>query len=116
MIPTVFAAEPWRSLGGPGPKADVATIASLESLFKNVATAAGSLAIVALFIMLIVGGFKFLFSGGDAKKMEAAKGTVTASVLGIVLVATAYLIIRLIGEFAGVPDITTFQIQTSPIQ
>lgn len=109
MMLSVFAAEPWGATLG-GPEKDVATIGSLEPLFKNVATAVGSLAVVALFIMLIVGGFKFLFSGGDAKQMEAAKGTVTAAVLGIVVVAAAYLTIKLIGDFAGVPAITTFQI------
>ena len=110
---SVFAAESWKSTLG-GADKDVATISSLEPLFKNVAVAVGSLAAVALFIMLIVGGFKLLFSGGDAKQLEAAKGTLTAALIGIVVVAAAYLIIKLIGEFAGVPDITTFQIQTNP--
>lgn len=107
---SVFAAESWKSLADK----DVATIASLETLFKNVAVAVGSLAAVALFIMLIVGGFKLLFSGGDAKQLEAAKGTLSSAIIGIVVVAAAYLIIKLIGDFAGVPDITTFQIQTAP--
>jgi hypothetical protein len=59
--------------------------------------------------MLIVGGIKYTTSGGDPKSVESAKKTLTYAILGMVLVASAYLILRLIGEFTGA-DVTNFVI------
>ncbi|KKU88047.1 hypothetical protein A3A64_04645 [Candidatus Gottesmanbacteria bacterium RIFCSPLOWO2_01_FULL_48_11] len=88
---------------------DVATIKCLEPLFQNIISAAISLAGIALFIMLLIAGFNFLFAGGDQKKLEAAKGTLTNAIIGLVVIVAAYLILRTIGVFTGV-DVTTFTI------
>jgi hypothetical protein len=91
-----------------------ATITCLEPLFKSVITALISLSGVALFIMLIVGGYSFLFSGGDQKKLEKARGTITNAIIGMIIMVSAYIILKAIGEFTGVGSITTFQINISP--
>lgn len=94
-----------------GPDNDVATIGSLETLFSNVVNVVISLAAVALFLMFIVGGFSFLFSGGDQKKLEQARGTLTNAIIGLVVIVGAYLILRVVGVFTGTTDIITkFQI------
>lgn len=94
-----------------GPDGDVATIGSLEILFKNIVNVVIALAAVALFLMFIVGGFTFLFSGGDQKKLEQARGTLSNAVIGLVVIVGAYLILRIIGSFTGTLDtITTFKI------
>lgn len=92
---------------------DVATIKCLEPLFKNLVGAIVALAGIALFIMLIVGGFNMLLSGGDQKKLEAAKGTITNAIIGLVVIVVAYLILLTIKEFTGV-DVTTFQVFINP--
>ncbi len=89
---------------------DVATVQSLETLFKNIIGAVVSLTGIALFIMLLVGGFSFLFSGGDQKKLEQARGTVTNAIIGLVIVVAAYLIIRIVSVFTGNVDILKFTI------
>ena len=89
---------------------DVATIQSLETLFLNVLNVIVALAGVALFLMFVVSGFSFLFSGGDPKKLEQARGTLTNAIIGLVIIVAAYLILRLIGVFTGVTDITTFTV------
>jgi hypothetical protein len=61
--------------------------------------------------MLLVGGFKYLFSAGDQKKLEGARGTVTSAIVGVVIMSLAYLIISTIGRFTGI-DTTTFQFPT----
>lgn len=88
---------------------DAATIQCLVPLFANVVKAVVSLGAVTLFIMLLVGGFNFLFSAGDQKKLEAARGTVTQAVVGLVIMSVAYLIMLTIKSFTGV-DVTTFTI------
>jgi Type IV secretion system pilin len=91
----------------------VASIKCLESLFSHVVQALVALAGVALFIMLLVGGFTFLFSGGDQKKLEAAKGTITNAIIGLVIIVCAYLILRTIQTFTGV-TVTEFQVNPPP--
>lgn len=75
----------------------------LETVFGNTVTAILGLAGIALFLMLLVGGFKFITSGGDPKGVEAAKKTLTYAVGGLVLVASAYLILLFIAEFTDAP-------------
>jgi hypothetical protein len=89
---------------------EVASIKCLEPLFKNILSAVAALAGVALFLMLILGGYSFLFAGGDMKKMEKAKGTLTGAIVGLVIIAVAYLIIKAISTITGVTDIETFKI------
>jgi len=94
---------------GIGDAVDVASIQCLVPLFANVVKVVVSLGAVALFIMLLVGGFNFLFSAGDQKKLETAKGTVTQAVVGLVIMSVAYLILKTIEVFTGV-NVTTFSL------
>jgi len=87
----------------------VATFTCFETLFSNVVQALTALVGVALFIMLIVGGYGFLFSGGDQKKLEKARGTITSAVIGVVVIIAAYLILKTIQLFTGV-NVTQFTI------
>ncbi len=101
----VHAADDWGGcLQGSGTGApDVATFTCLEPLFKNVIQAIIALAGVALFIMFLIGGFSFLFSGGDPKKLESARGTITNAIIGLIVIVAAYIILRIIEVFTGVP-------------
>ena len=94
--------------GNPG----AAQITCLEPLLKNVIRGAMSLTGIALFVMLIISGYTFLFSGGDPKKLEKAKGTMSAAIVGLVVIVVAYLIIKAIQIFTGV-DVTTFSISVN---
>lgn len=102
----------WGSCLG-GPEGDVATISCLEPLFANVVNTVLALSGIALFIMLIIGGYNFLFAGGDMKKIEKAKGAMSGAIIGIVVMVVAFLIIRLITEFTGVSSILEFRINTN---
>ena len=79
----------------------VATLRGLEGIFQNIITVVLGFAGIALFIMLIIGGFKFITSGGDPKAAESARNTLTSAIAGMVLLASAYLILRFIGVFTG---------------
>lgn len=81
---------------------DVPTIKCLEAVFTRVLTVAVSLAILALFVMLVVGGFKYLTSGGDQKATASAKQTMTYAILGLGLMIVAYIIFLLIETITGV--------------
>lgn len=63
-------------------------------------------AFVIAFIFLLIGGIRWITSGGDPKGVESAKNTVTAAIIGLFLVVSAYAIIRLIEFFFNVPIIS----------
>lgn len=88
----------------------VATIQGLECVFANVVSIAVVFAGLALFVMLVIGGFKYLTSGGDAKATEQAQKTMTYAILGLVVIIAAYLILRFLAVFTGIPDLLKFVI------
>jgi hypothetical protein len=92
-----------------GDKGDVPTIKSLEGLFENILGIVLSLVGLVTFIMILVGGFKYLTSGGDPKQTEAAKATLTSGIIGLALTIGAWFILLAIKGFTGVP-LTDFTI------
>jgi len=91
------------------PTTCVATIKGFEWIFYNVVSVVLGLAGIALFIMLIIGGFKYLTSGGNPETAQSAQKTITYALLGLVLIALAYLIILFIQTFTGA-NLSTFRI------
>ena len=47
-------------------------------------------------IMLIIGGIKYVLSGGDAKKVTDAKNTVLYAIIGLVIAFFAYAIVNFV--------------------
>ena len=45
-------------------------------------------------IMIMVGGFRYVTSAGDSSKASSAKSTITYAIVGIVIVASAQVIVR----------------------
>lgn len=89
----------------------VATLQCLAPLFVSIIRAVVAFGAVALFIMLLVSGFKLLSSGGDAKKLQEAQGSITQAIIGIAIMSVAYLIILMIQQFTGV-NVTTVEFPT----
>ena len=54
------------------------------------------------FLYLIIGGIRWITSGGDKAGMEAARNQITAAIVGLIIVAAAWAIMLLIGQFVGV--------------
>jgi hypothetical protein len=102
IISTVSAAE-IKTVDG------AATLEGLEGIFESIVTVVLGFGGVVLFIMLIMGGFRFITAGGDPKAIEGAKKTLTYAIGGIVLIALSFLILRFISTFTGV-DVTQFKI------
>jgi hypothetical protein len=88
---------------------DVAQFWELETVFGNIVQAVLAFAGIVLFIMLLIGGFKYLTAGGDPKSVESAQKTLTYAVIGLVLIALAYLILKFISVFTGA-DVLNFVI------
>ena len=103
-IALVFFATPAyaATCGNAGEPACIGNVITiLQKIIGLLAPAAG----IAFFIMLIVGGYKFLTYGGDPKAAGGARTTLTFAVLGIILVIASWLILQIIAEVTGV-DVT----------
>lgn len=84
------------------PNDGVPTIKGLEAIYNNIISVALLFAAVVLLLMFITAGFKYLTAGGDAKAVEAAKGTLTHAIAGLIVLVLAYIIIQFIEVFTGV--------------
>jgi hypothetical protein len=87
---------------GTGIASDVATIQGIECLFYNILQVIVFFAGLAFFIMFIVGGFKYLTSGGDDKAIGQASSTLTNAILGLVGIIASWLILSLIQKITGI--------------
>lgn len=88
----------------------VAQLKYLECIFQNVVVSLLGFAGLAFFVLFIVGGFQYLTGGTDPKKIEAAQGTLKTAFIGIIIIASAYLILRFIASITGVEGILNFSV------
>lgn len=91
------------------PAGNVMYLRGLEGVFANIVSVVVGLGAIALFIMLLIGGFNYITAGGDPQKSAAAKKTLTFAIVGITLIASAYMILRIIHAITGV-NVTVFRI------
>lgn len=64
-------------------------------------------AFVIAFIFLIIGGIRWILSGGDKAAAESARGTLTAAIIGLIIVLAAWLIITIIETLFGISIINS---------
>jgi hypothetical protein len=69
-------------------------------------------AAIVFFFMLVIGGIRYITSGGDKAQTEAARGQITAALIGLVIVFAAWAIISLVNAFFGI-DILSLNIPSA---
>ena len=69
-------------------------------------------AVIAALIFLLIGGIKWLVSGGDKAAVEAARGQIVAAIIGLVIVIFAYFILNFVLTLIGIPGLTNLNIPT----
>ncbi len=87
------------------PKTGIANAAEKFSISKLIVSAVNVLfvlAVVFFFFMLVLGGIRWIISGGDKAATEGAKSQITAAIVGLVIVLSSYAIVNLLGTFFGV--------------
>lgn len=81
--------------------ADVTGSAGISKFLSNLIALIFSLAMVVLIFMILWGAFDWLTSEGDKEKVENARRKLINAVIGIMLFAIAFAVIRIIGQFTG---------------
>lgn len=59
-------------------------------------------AALVFFFILVIGGIRWIVSGGDKAQTETARNQITAALVGLVIVFAAWAIVQLINVFFGV--------------
>lgn len=92
----------WGNKGAECVRDGVATLQCLPTVFLYVIDALLMFAgIFALFIF-IMGGYKFINSGGDAKKLEGAKNNLLYGTIGLIVILMSFFILNIISTVTGV--------------
>lgn len=104
--PSLPAYKDYVAKFGPCP----AGLGEFEKVVANVMSVIVGLGFVAMLVMLIMAGIKYLTSAGEPKAVAAAHNTVTWALLGILFMAIAWLLLQLIHVFTGI-DVTIFDIK-----
>ena len=69
------------------------------------------IAVVVAIFFLLLGALKWIYSGGDKAAVEGARSTITASVIGLVILFLAFLIFTVFLKFFGI-DIVNINFPT----
>ncbi|HUW21522.1 MAG TPA: pilin [Candidatus Bathyarchaeia archaeon] len=86
-------------------KPEEVKITELSPLIQGVIRIIFVLAVVLTFLFLLWGGIQWIMSGGDKEKYEEARNRITAALVGLAIIALAWLIIKLVTYFFGLPDL-----------
>ncbi len=52
-------------------------------------------------IFIIIAGIKIVSSGGDSKKLDGARATLTYAIIGLVVAILAFVIVNIVQKFLG---------------
>ncbi len=97
LSPMVLAVDPVKSVqngvnaaGGEGTKGDTALKGSIQQVVNILLFLLGAIAV----IMIVVGGLRYVLSGGDASQVTSAKNTILYAVIGVIVALLAYAIVN----------------------
>lgn len=71
------------------------------------------IAALAAFMYLLLGGFQWITSGGDKAGVEAAQKRIQAAIIGLIIVFASWALMKIIGQFLGIPDIFKFELPSA---
>jgi len=69
---------------------------SLNTLITNVVNVFSIIVGIIAVIMIIIGGFKYITSGGDSGNVTGAKNTILYAIVGLVIVALAQFVVKFV--------------------
>lgn len=109
LLSTVFAQEPLNIDSQVFTDASIYD-ASIGDWISWAITIVLIVAAVIFFFMLVIGGIRWITSGGDKANTEGARNQITAALIGLIVVFAAWAIATLIGNVFGVSIFEEFTI------
>ncbi len=80
-------------------------VSSLQELTSQLMVPAFIIISLGVFFYLVIGGYKFLTSGGDKNAVESARRMITHALIAGLLIIFIFLIIKLLPEILGTPSL-----------
>jgi cytochrome bd-type quinol oxidase subunit 2 len=78
---------------------------SVDTFITNLVNVFSVVVGVVAVIMIIIGGFRYITSGGDSNNISSAKNTIIYAIIGLIVVALAQFIVQFVlgrvGNLAG---------------
>lgn len=99
------------------PKGQFSTLGGLTvgSIVSALVRLSVVIAALVFFFILVIGGIRWIASGGDKAQTEAARNQITAALVGLVVVFAAWAILALIKTFFGIDVLNVLTIpQVTP--
>lgn len=87
--------------GGAGQTVDQ----GLVNMSRIISAISAMLLIISLlyfFLVLVTGGINWMTSEGDKSKLESARNKITHGMIGLIIVAAAWAIFAIAGDFIGI--------------
>lgn len=84
-----------------GSTALISPIGTLDQLLQIGASAILTIGTIAVLYFLLYGAFSWITAGGEKGKIEEARGMMTQGVIGLVILASVFLIFGLVLNFLG---------------
>jgi hypothetical protein len=75
---------------------------TINSIVQALVTLVMITGALVFFFFLVMGGVKYISSGGDKLQTQAARSQITAAMIGLTIVLGAWAIISLVSTFFGV--------------
>lgn len=85
----------------------------LGVFISNVITLVFIFAVIAVLVMLIIGAFEWITSGGDKEAVAKARNRILNALIGMAVLAVAFAIFKIAGQFLGF-DTLNFTIPRPP--
>ena len=68
----------------------------INNLITNIVNIFSVVVGIIAVIMIIIGGFRYITSGGDSGNVTSAKNTIMYAIIGLIIVALAQIIVRFV--------------------
>ena len=89
IVPQIVSAQ---GIGEPPPDINLPKDVNLIQAVVNIINFVLSLLGLVAVIMIIIGGFKYMMSGGDEDKVKKAKKLLISGLVGLIIIILAYAI------------------------
>jgi amino acid transporter len=76
--------------------------ANVSVVITNILTIIFMVSILLVLFFLIIGAFKWITSGGEKEKIKEARETIVNALIGLAILALAFLIVNIIGGILNI--------------
>ena len=106
LITTVFAQNFIGKVDNPTPQYPSTGGQGLFLFLGNVLKLAGTIAGIYMVVQLIMAGYLYISANGDEKKTVTAWNQIWQSILGMVIIASAFVIASIVERLTGIKIIS----------